>query len=274
MVLLATLAVTTWLYWNAFRSLNHAWANNADYSHGYLVPVFAAYLLWSTREKVAWGTSGGSGLLIGGACMLLALLLRLAGEALNIIMLEAFTLIPYIIGLTAILAGRAAARWMLAPALFLFFMIPLPTFLANQLSGVLQTIATQASTFALQVVGVPAIAEGNIISLSNGQIGVAEACSGLRMLYAFFALTVGACILIERTWIEKLLIILSAVPIAIVANCIRIFVTGLAFEYINSETAEHIFHDAAGLLMMPLGLAILMVVLSILDRAILPAPRI
>lgn len=272
-VLLATSAVTAWLYWDVFRWLNNSWASNADYSHGYFVPVFAAYLLWSTREKMPQSTSASSGLLVGGGCMLLALLLRLAGGTIHVITLEGLSLIPYVIGLASILGGLATARWILAPAVFLAFMIPLPGFLAGQLSDVLQTVATQTSTFALQTVGVPALAEGHIISLSNGQIGVAEACSGLRMLYAFFALTVGACILIERTWIEKLLIALSAVPIAILANCIRIFVTGLAFEYIDPETAEHIFHDVAGWLMMPLGFAILMVVLAILDRAIIPAPR-
>jgi exosortase/archaeosortase family protein len=93
------------------------------------------------------------------------------------------------------------------------------------------------------------------------------------MLYAFFALTVGACMMINRTWTEKVVIGLSAIPIAIVANCIRIIATGIAFEYFDPEIAEHIFHDVAGWLMMPLGFAILLGVLGILDRLIVPDDR-
>jgi exosortase/archaeosortase family protein len=79
--------------------------------------------------------------------------------------------------------------------------------------------------------------------------------------------------MINRTWTEKVVIGLSAIPIAIVANCIRIIATGIAFEYFDPEIAEHIFHDVAGWLMMPLGFAILLGVLGILDRLIVPDDR-
>jgi exosortase len=147
-------------------------------------------------------------------------------------------------------------------------MIPLPSFLTGQLAGVLQAIATQVSTFSLQTLGFPAFAEGNVITLSQGQIGVAEACSGLRMLYSFFALTVGACLMIDRHWIEKIIIAAMAIPIAIAANCVRIIATGIAFEYFSRETAEHLFHDVAGWLMVPLGFMFLMVALAFLDRVL------
>jgi exosortase len=196
------------------------------------------------------------------------LVLRLGGIYLRVLTLEGLSLIPFLMGIGSIVLGRSGLRWLAPGACFLVFMIPLPGFLSGQLSGVLQSVATLVSTFALQTIGVPAVAEGNVISLTNGQIGVAEACSGLRMLYAFFALTVGACLLIDRTVVEKAIIVLSAVPIAIAANCVRIIATGAAYEYLDSETAEHIFHDVAGWLMMPLGFVFLLGVLAILDRLI------
>jgi exosortase len=128
------------------------------------------------------------------------------------------------------------------------------------------------STFVIQILGVPAVASGNIIILSNGEVGVAEACSGIRMLYSFFALTVGACMLIDRTWLEKLLIGLSAIPIAVAANCIRITATALAYEYMSAEFAQKFFHDVAGWLMMPIGFGLLFVVLFLLERLILKEP--
>lgn len=312
--LVAGLAMVFILYRDLFGWLWQSWGSNPDYSHGYFVPVFAAYILWSTRSAlrvpsnlVAAGATqsaglgtlkdsapirsdsgsdgepqstdlgarlqGNSGLFLGALLIACGLLMRMAGIYVRVQTLEAVSLLPFILGVLAIVLGRPAIRWGAPAILFLLFMIPLPSGLAGALSGLLQSVATQVSTYALQTLGVPAFAEGNVISLSNGQIGVAEACSGLRMLYAFFALTVGACIVIDRPWYEKVLIASTAVPIAILANCIRIVITGLAFEHFDPETAQRIFHDAAGWLMMPLGFAFLMGVLAILDRLIVPEDR-
>ena len=284
MLLILALAALFLVYWNVFVWMSGVWSNNADYSHGFLVPVFATYILWTNRGshrlhrndelETQRGRQFDSGLVLGGMLLGCGLLMRLAGIYMRLQTLEGVSLIPSVLGIITLLYGRRAARWGAPAVLFLLFMVPLPSFLSGQLSGLLQTIATKVSTFAFQTLGMPAFAEGNIISLSAGQIGVAEACSGLRMLYAFFALTVGACMMIDRTWLEKVIIALTAVPIAIAANCIRIIATGMAFEYQNPETAKHIFHDVAGWLMMPLGFAILLGVLAILDRLIVPEEQL
>lgn len=268
------------VYWDVFVWLEGVWSGNSDYSHGYLVPVFAAYILWSNRGSLWQPQSDNqnsqanqhtdSGLLLGAVLMACGLVMRLVGIYMRLLTLEGVSMIPMILGIITIIFGRRAALRGAPAVLFLLFMVPLPGFLSGQLSGLLQKIATTVSTFAFQTVGVPAFAEGNIINLSNGTIGVAEACSGLRMLYAFFALTVGACMVIDRTWPEKAVIALSAIPIAIAANCIRIIATGFAYEYLDPETAGHIFHDVAGWLMMPIGFTILLGVLGILDRLIVP----
>lgn len=278
--LVLALAALILVYWDVFVWMSGVWSNNADYSHGYLVPVFAAYILWSNRGSLGQSQSShqvtegnnqtDSGLMLGGFLIGFGLLLRLAGIYMRLNTLEGVSLIPFILGVITIIFGKRAARWGAPAVLFLLFMVPLPSFLSGQLSGLLQKIATTVSTFSFQTLGIPAFAEGNIISLSNGQIGVAEACSGLRMLYAFFALTVGACMMIDRTWLEKVVIAMTAIPIAIAANCIRIIATGIAFEYLNPEIAHQIFHDVAGWLMMPLGFAILLGVLAVLDRLIVP----
>ena len=280
MWLVSALAVLFLVYWNVFVWMSGVWSSNADYSHGFLVPVFAAYILWANRgslrhpqgaePKTHAGPQLDSGYLLGGVLMGCGLVMRLAGIYMRLQTLEGVSLIPSVLGILTILYGRRAVRWGAPAVLFLLFMVPLPSFLSGQLSGLLQAIATKVSTFAFQTLGIPAFAEGNIISLSTGTIGVAEACSGLRMLYAFFALTVGACMMIDRTWLEKVFIAVTAIPIAIAANCIRIIATGIAYEYLNPETAQHIFHDVAGWLMMPLGFAILLGVLAILDRLIVP----
>ncbi len=284
MWLVLALAALFLVYWNVFVWMSGVWSSNADYSHGYLVPLFAAYILWSNRgslgqaqinkQNTLANQQAESGMLLGGSFMGCGLLMRLAGNYMRLPTLEGVSIVPMVLGIITLILGNRAVRWGAPAVLFLLFMVPLPSFLSGQLSGLLQSIATKVSTFAFQTLGIAAFSQGNIISLSNGQIGVAEACSGLRMLYAFFALTVGACMMIDRTWVEKAMIAFSAIPIAIAANCLRIIATGIAYEYLNPETAQHIFHDVAGWLMMPIGFAMLLGVLTILDRLIVPVENL
>jgi exosortase len=130
----------------------------------------------------------------------------------------------------------------------------------------LQSIATICSTFLLQTIGVPAVSEGNIIFLTQKPLGVAQACSGIRMMTSFFALATGVALVIDRPAWEKWLIILSAPAIAIVSNVLRITLTAIAYEFGNEKMAELIFHDLAGWLMMPAGLAFLWVELFLLSK--------
>jgi exosortase len=118
----------------------------------------------------------------------------------------------------------------------------------------------------LQTVGVPAISEGNVILLTQERLGVVEACSGLSMLVTFFALAIGFALLIERHWLYAVAMVLAAAPIAVGANVIRITVTGILFEANQNEIAKKVFHDVAGWLMMPLGVAFLALLMFFLDR--------
>ena len=145
----------------------------------------------------------------------------------------------------------------------------------------MQHLATIVSTFVMQVLGLPALAEGNVILLNEHSINIVEACSGLSMLVVFVALSAGLAIVVSRPLADRLILFVSAVPIAIVANILRITVTGVLYDTVSGETAHAFFHDVAGWLMMPLALGMLWVELKILDRlfvavpvsARVPAPR-
>ena len=137
------------------------------------------------------------------------------------------------------------------------------------MSAPMQSFATTVSTFALQVVGKPAIAEGNVILLNDIELGIVEACSGLRMLVVFFALSTAVAFLIQKPLWEKWLLALSAIPIALASNVLRITITGLCYDAFGNHYGGAFFHDAAGWLMMPLGLVFLGVELWIL-KTLLP----
>lgn len=253
-VLILMLALAA-LYSQPLQVLAERWSNEPDYSHGFLVPAFAGYLLWRRRDMAETRTK--SGFWPGVLLLILGAAMRLGALYLSYPLADAASLIPCTAGLFLLLGGWKWLEWAWPAVFFLVFMVPLPGAVAGMISSPLQRIATECSTYLLQTVGVPATAQGTVISLTDHQIGVVEACSGLRMLVAFSAITFAAACLVRAALWERFVIVLSAVPIGIAANVARITVTGLAHEYIGAEAADRIFHDLAGWLMMPLAIGIL-----------------
>jgi exosortase len=253
-----------WASWPALRAMAGRWLVDPRYSHGFVVVPFAAFLLWHRRDLLAKGAAGpswwGVPLIAAGEA------LRLAGARYYVAWFEAMSLLPSLAGLGLLVGGWRALRWSLPSILFLFFMLPLPYRAEMALGSPLQRIATLSSNYALQTIGFPAVAEGNVILLEDARIGVVEACNGLGMLFTFFAYAVATALVIRRPAVDKALIILSAVPIALAANITRIVVTGVLHETAGGRVADAVYHDLAGWLMMPLALGVLWAELSLLSR--------
>ncbi len=258
-----------WAFWPALAAIAGRWSTDAQYSHGYLVPLFALYLLWARRTKADWEKFRPSayGLLL----VLAGLALRFAGIYLYIDWLTAAALVPCLAGLFVLGGGWPALRWAWPAVAFLVFMVPLPYRVEVAMALPLQRVATAASTYALQTLGFLAFAEGNVIRMGTVRIGVVEACSGLSMLLIFFALSTAVVLVVRCPWYEKVLILASAVPIAIASNVIRITVTGILHKTVGAHIADLVFHDLAGWLMMPLGLGFLWCELRLLHWVIRPA---
>jgi exosortase len=151
-------------------------------------------------------------------------------------------------------------------------MLPLPFQLERMLSDPLQVMGAEESTYFIQTFGIPAIAQGNTILMGDIRLGVEEACSGLRMLIVFIAISAAAVIVSDRSRWEKILIFFSAIPIALISNIVRIVATALAYEYANRETADLIFHDLSGWLMMPFAMLLLFLELKIIDLLYVEVP--
>jgi exosortase len=264
-------AVVVFVFWPTLAEMADRWANDSRYSHGYFVPLFAAYLLWSRRRMLDGADPKPSWW--GLPVLAVGLLVRAAGTALYLDFLSAVALLPTLTGVVLLAGGRTALKWSWPAIAFLAFMVPLPFRVEVALAYPLQRIATLASTYALETLGFFVVAEGNTIRMGDVRLGVVEACNGLSMLVVFFALSTAMAIVVRRPWYDKLVLVASAIPIALAANIIRITVTGVLHKTAGSEIADLVFHDLAGWLMMPLALSMLWVEMKILAWVIQDVAR-
>jgi exosortase len=271
--------LVVWSYWNSLAIAADQWMG-AQYSHGWLVPLFAIALLvlrgepyGITREAMGDG-SFGAGLLTsggvttkervaGGALLLVGLGGRLYCSSVGYEAPELFTIMPVLAGVFLLVGGGRVIQWAGPSIAFLFFMCPLPWSIADRLFRTLQGIATGASTFVLQILGFPAFRSGNMISLGPDiqPLNVIDQCSGLRMLTIFVALSFAVALVSHRPIWERIVIILSSVPIALAVNVMRISITGMmhvAFHGTqHADIADKFFHDFAGWIMMPMAMVFL-----------------
>jgi exosortase len=251
----AGLCLVFWVCWPSIERMQASWRQLPQYSHGYLIPAFAGIVLWFRRSELraraplpsAWGL-----VWIG-----LGLTLKIAGTALYYDYIDEVALIPLLWGVCLLAGGWPAWHWLWPAVLLLLFMIPLPFQLETGLQQTLLQIATTASTYLLQTMGYAAFAEGHVIHLPHTQLGVVEACSGMRMSIVCTALAALIAILSSAPVSLRIAVLLSGLPVALIVNLIRICVMGVVAETYGSEFADQRVHDALGYLMMPLALALL-----------------
>lgn len=224
------------LHWNAV----------ADYSHGFLVVPLAGFFAWERRRDLRqaviepswWGVLP---LAIGSAALTVG---RLGTELTS--MRSAYILT--LIGLVLLLLGRQVFRVLFFPLAFLFLMVPLPQSLVNVVAFPLQLTAADWAVQLLYFLRIPALREGNIIHLPETQLFVAEACSGLRSLMALITLAIVFAYFFRRSWIQRVVIVASAIPIAIVVNALRVAATGILTYHFGQKAAEGVIHELQGMI--------------------------
>jgi exosortase len=245
--------------------------NKGLYSHGWIVPLIAGYLFWFRKRPLM--ETADIDRWIGVAGLVAFLGIRVWASYFDYNIPDRGSFLGALLCCCLIAGGRHLLLWA-GPALaFLAFMFPLPSFFENTLLMKLQIYASVMSTWVLQLLGVGAARAGNVISIDTiKDLTVAEACSGLRMLTIFIAFSVALVMIMDRPWWDKLIILLSAIPIALISNVVRIVVTGLltlAFRQ-QSGWLDTLIHDWAGLAMMPIGLGLLWLEMAILSRLTIP----
>ena len=246
-----------YLYFDSLVFLFNHWIGSDDYSHGLFVPLITLFLIWQSRHRIA--AAGITGSWWGMAIVLAGLLLYLVGELATLYVLQHFSLWIVLVGLVIGAIGLKASRVITFPLCYLLTSIPLPTFLYAGLSSQLQLWSSALGVGCLQLVGVTAFREGNVIDLGPVQLQVVEACSGIRYLLPLTSLALLCAYLFkDRMW-KRIILVLSSIPISILVNGFRIGMIGVLVEWYGQGASEGFAHLFEGwvLFMASLGLLIL-----------------
>jgi exosortase len=256
------LLVFFWSYRSGIEDLWNVWRRSDEYSSGLLVPFLALYVLWSRRKEIAQCPIRPS--MWGIFALLFAQAVRFFGLFFMYGSLERLSIVLSIAALVLFICGWKFFKKVSTVLLFLCLMLPWPNRVQAAIALPLQRWATNSAVFCLESVGYEVVQEGNIINIGQSSVAVAEACNGLRMITAFFVIGAWVVLLVKRKWWEKLVVLVSCLPIALLCNTIRLAITAVAFTMVSGDRWEKIFHDFGGYAMMPLALGAVVAELQLL----------
>jgi exosortase len=257
-------AMLALIYARNLQYLVYTWSTDANYSHGFLVPLISLYFANEAARLGRLPVVGG--VRIGIALLIASILGRLATILVPIGILGDLSFLLGLAGIVALLGGTGVLRRYGFALFFLVFMVPLPIALYTKIANPLQLLVSQVASTALNAIGIPVLCEGNMMTLPGGvRMFVAEACSGMRQLTGFLALTTAVAFVVPRPWWYRAIVIGSSIPIAMTANVVRVMLTGIIMFRVDPQYASGSWHAVEGLLMMGLGLAILAAFCSLLN---------
>jgi exosortase len=241
-------------YFPILKLLVYQWSTDEDVGHGFFVPVVAAYIAWQRRDEIlaierrpAWW---GVAVMVWGAVQ--AFVGSLGAE----LFLQRSAVLITLVGLLLTLGGTRLVRALAFPLLLLPFMIPIPTVIYNQITFPLQLFASRVAEASLSLLGIPVLRDGNILELASQKLSVAEACSGIRSLLSLSFLSLVYAYFFDRSVWMRWVLLISTVPIAILANSGRVTITGILSE-IDAELAHGFFHSLEGWIIFLIALAML-----------------
>jgi len=252
------------VFWPVYPDMVREWNGHSDNSHGFIVPLMAGYFAWQRKEHIQNAPSGSS--VWGGLVLGISLIIYLLSLAGGLSFPSRFTLVMALFGLVWCCMGKEVIKVLSFPILFLLFMIPVPYSLLSLVSVPLQLIATKISANVISACSIPVYREGNLLFFVGTQLEVAEACSGIRSIMSLSMLAVAFTTMTKTGWKGKTLLILSAIPIAMIANIVRISGTGVLANFFGDKVARGFLHEFSGLLVFAFGFLVLLGLSSFLNR--------
>lgn len=256
------------VYWSVIRGLIDAWSTDDNYSHGFFIVPLAAYFAWERRGAFAAAPvrSSSVGLLLVAGSMAMLVAGLLGAE----LFLSRVSIIGAIAGSILFLFGWQRLRIVLFPLAFLLLMVPLPALIFNKIAFPLQLIASHVGEYTISSLDIPILREGNVLILANATLEVAEACSGIRSLVSLFTLGIVFGYFVDRRHWVRAVIALSAVPVAILANGLRVASAGVAAHNFGASGVEGLFHDFSGWVVFIIAFLMMLGFQRLLQRLVPP----
>lgn len=253
------------VYWQVFVRLVDAWINDGNYSHGFLILPIAGYFAWERRSRLA-ALVDKPAYIAGAVVFAAGIAVLMAGLLGSELFLSRISLIVTIAGILLFLSGWSALRVLAFPLAFLILMIPLPAIIFNQIAFPLQLLASRVGEFAISSANIPVLREGNVLVLANTSLEVAEACSGIRSLVSLITLGLVYGYFTDKRFWVRAVIVCSTVPVAIVANGVRVAGTGIAAHWLGAAAAEGFLHEFSGWAVFVIAFALILAIRSLVVR--------
>ena len=258
------LLLITILYAPVVPLMVKQWYEDPNYSHGFLVPIISGYFLYQVLDELKKTTVAPKN--AGLAVIVMGLLMLVAGYLGTEYFTMRMSLIVLLVGMVLYFFGSSVLKKTALPIGFLCFMVPLPAIVYNSFAFPLKLLVAKYSVLFLQAIGIVVVREGNIIMFPNTVLEVADACSGMRSIMSLLALGVGFAFISQNVAWKRWALVLSAVPISIFTNALRVIATGILAQYWGTQAAEGFFHEFAGLVVFGLAMVLLGCVAAALRR--------
>lgn len=252
-------------FWEGMIDLWIAW-QAPEYSHGPLIPIISGYLFLRQMKTVPARDGPVNDRWVGVAVLLLAFLIGLLGNVAQIEKFVSVAIIIWVGGMILLSFGWARGRQFWPPVLHLAFMLPLPYVLYWQVSLTLQFISSELGVMFIRMMNIPVYLQGNIIDLGAYKLHVAEACSGLRYLFPIMSFTYIFAVLYQGSIWHRVILLLSAIPIAILMNSVRVGFVGVIVDSYGIEHAEGFMHFFEGWVVFILCIAVILVLARLMQR--------
>lgn len=252
------------MYAPVLISLARQWRDDPNYGHGFFIPVFAGYVLWSERGR--WRALRSRANNFGLAIMLFAIGLRVLGMLASELFIARLSLVILICGMIIFLAGGKMLRSISFPIGYLLFMIPLPAIVYYQLTFPLQLWASRLGASGLVALGIHTVREGNLLVLPNCTLNVVEACSGIRSLLSLLAAVVAYGYLAEPSTWKRSVLAAASIPVAIATNGLRLVATGVLSYFFGPSVDSGVIHVVLGLGFFTLAFLSILLIHKILGR--------
>lgn len=278
-------AAVAFAYWGVLARLGRFWWDDENYSHGLLIPFVIGYILWTERDRLA-SVEKRPSLFWGGTAVAAALLMLWVGTAGAELFTQRTSLVLLLAGVVVYFWGWKLLRAVFVPLLLLALAIPVPTIVFNKIAFPLQLFASRCAVWAMRMFDIPVLREGNVIELyplgstTTKRLEVVEACSGIRSLMTLVTLAVVFAYFTSPTdeggtggrrferyrALRAVLIVVAAVPIAIITNAARVSGTGVLARYYGTEVADGFFHEFSGWVIYVVAFLMLFAFGWLLDR--------